>query len=97
MRDASFSHEYPLALNLSKGEHNFEFGVIKESMLLGSTYLEEFSQYPDYSQYLEEHPAPDSSGVSIELEAEKPSYKNDTAIRPASFRSLEVTPYDTCE
>ena len=39
--------------------------------------------------------AADTSGVSIELEAEFPSYKNDTSIRPASSRSLGVTPYDT--
>ena len=95
MRDANFSQKYPVQILLIKGEHNFEFTVTKESMYLGSIYLEEFSNDPDYSQYLNENQAPDYAGLSIELEAEKPSYKNDTSIRPVSSRSLEVTPYDT--
>ena len=95
MRDANFSQKYPLQLYLTKGEHNFEFAVTEESMYLGSIYIEAFSNYPDYSQYLKDNQASDSSGVSIEIEAEFPSYKNDTSIRPANSRSLEVTPYDT--
>jgi ABC-type glycerol-3-phosphate transport system substrate-binding protein len=95
MRDANFSQKYPIQLHLTPGEHNFEFTVTKESMLLGSIYLEKFANHPDYSQYLQENQAPDSSGVLIEIEAEFPSYKNDTSIRPVNDRSLEVTPYDT--
>jgi ABC-type glycerol-3-phosphate transport system substrate-binding protein len=95
MRDANFSQKYPLQLYLTKGKHNFEFILIQESMYLGSIYIETFSKYPDYSQYLKDNPAPDSSGVTIEIEAEHPSYKNDTSIRPINNRSLEVTPYDT--
>lgn len=97
MRDANFSRPYPLQLDLTKGEHTFEFTLTKESMLLGSIYFEAFAPYPDYEQYLKDNPAPDSSGVSIELEAEFPTYKNDTSIRPVNSRSLGVTPYDTYE
>jgi len=95
VRDASFSQPYPLALTLAAGEHRFEFELTRESILLGSITLEPFAEYPDYSQYLAANTAPDSSGVLIELEAEFPSYKNDTAIRPVNNRSLGVTPYDT--
>lgn len=95
LRDANFSQEYPVQLNLNKGAHTLEFTVTKESMLLGSIYIEAFSNYPNYVQYLNDNPAPDSSGFFIELEAEYPSYKNDTSIRPVNSRSLEVTPYDT--
>jgi ABC-type glycerol-3-phosphate transport system substrate-binding protein len=93
--DTSFSQEYPLQFHLTAGEHRFEFQLTQESMLLGSIYIEEFSEYPDYSTYLAGNQSPDSSGVLIELEAENPSYKNSTSIRPVSDRSLEVTPYDT--
>ena len=48
-----------------------------------------------HAEYLAANPAVDSSGVRIEMEAEFPSYKNDTSIRPVNSRSLEVTPYDT--
>ncbi len=33
--------------------------------------------------------------MQIEREAEQPSFKNDTAIRPANSRSLAITPYHT--
>jgi ABC-type glycerol-3-phosphate transport system substrate-binding protein len=95
MRDVNFNQKYPVQLNLTKGEHTFEFKLTKESMYLGSIYIESFSNYPDYSQYQDDNQAPDSSGVSIEIEAEFPSYKNDTSVRPVSNRSLDVTPYDT--
>jgi ABC-type glycerol-3-phosphate transport system substrate-binding protein len=96
MRDANFSREYPLQIQLDAGEHNFDFQVTKESLLLGSVYIEPFAPYPAYAQYLTKNSdAPDSSGVLIEIEAERPSYKNDTAIRPINNRNLGVTPYDT--
>ncbi|MCB9136450.1 MAG: extracellular solute-binding protein [Anaerolineales bacterium] len=95
MRDANFSQMYPLQFHLAQGTHTFSFSLTKETMLLGSVYLETFVPYPDYEQYLKDNPAPDSSGVMIALEAERPSYKNNTSIRPANNRSLSVTPYDT--
>lgn len=95
MRDADFSHPYPVQILLTEGEHVFEFIVTRETMLLGSIYLTPFAPYPSYEAYLEANEAADTSGVVIELEAEFPSYKNDTSVRPANSRSLEVTPYDT--
>src|SRR4030042_160499 len=32
MRDANFSQKYPVQIQLTKGEHNFEFNVTRESM-----------------------------------------------------------------
>jgi ABC-type glycerol-3-phosphate transport system substrate-binding protein len=95
MWDANFSLEYPVQIQLSKGEHTFEFKVIKETMYLGSIYVQPPTELPDYEQYLLDHPFPNTSGVSIALEAEFPSYKNNTSVRPANNRSLGVTPYDT--
>jgi ABC-type glycerol-3-phosphate transport system substrate-binding protein len=94
-RDINFSGTYPVQFQLAPGKHQFEFTLTRESMLLGSIYLEPFAPYPDYADYLKAQSARDSSGVLIELEAEKPAFKNDTAVRPISSRSLEVTPYDT--
>ena len=95
MRDVNFSHKNPSTIFLAEGKHQFEFTVTRESMVLGSIYLEPFSEYPTYEQYLAEHQAADSSGFYFEKEAEFPSFKNDTSIRPVNSRSLEVTPYDT--
>jgi ABC-type glycerol-3-phosphate transport system substrate-binding protein len=95
LRDVDYSEKYPIQLALSSGKHDFVFTVTNESLYLGSIYLSPFAQYPEYDQYLAEHQASDSSGVSIQLEAEFPSFKNNTAIRPVSDHSLDVTPYDT--
>ena len=95
MRDANFSLKYPLQIELSQGEHTFEFMLTQEAMLLGSVYLTPFSEYPAYAQYLQSTQAPDAADVAIEIEAEFPSFKNVTSIRPINSRSLEVTPYDT--
>ncbi len=94
-RDVNFSQPYPLRVRLSAGTHRFHFTLTKGTLYLGSIYLKEFSPYPDYDQYLALHPAPDSSDFLLTLEAEFPSYKNDTSVRPVSSRSLGVTPYDT--
>ncbi len=94
VRDVTFSQAYPLQISLAQGDHDFAFTMTQESMLLGSIYFEPFSSYPDSAQYFQENQAADSSGVLIEIEAEFPSFKNDTAVRPVSIRSLEVSPYD---
>ncbi len=95
MRDASFSQRYPLQVHLTPGDHTFEFQLTEESLLLGSIYLEPFTPYPTHDDYLQANQAPDASDVLIEIEAEHPSFKNNTAIRPANSRSLAVTPYHT--
>ncbi len=95
MRDVNLSQPYPLRVHLTAGEHAFEFTLTKETMLLGSIYVEPSSPYPSYARYLQEHPATDSSGVLITLEAERPAYKDNASIRPLYDRGLEVTPYDT--
>jgi len=94
-RDVNFSQPYPLRLPLAAGEHRFDFTLTKGVMYLGSIYLTRFAPHPSYQAYLAAQSAPDADDVLIALEAEFPSYKNDTAVRPISQRSLKVTPYDT--
>lgn len=95
LRDVHWSRKYPLTIPLSPGEHRFEVVLNRETILLGSIYLRPFSPDMPYSDYLAQRPAPDSAGVLIELEAERPHYKNDVSIHPLYDRSLGATPYDT--
>lgn len=95
MRDVDLTQKLPLGVHLTRGQHHFEFILTRESLLLGSVYLEPVSPNRPYRQYLLDHPYPDSSGVLIPIEAERPSYKNSASIRPLYNQSLEVTPYDT--
>ncbi len=95
LRDVTFRGRYPLQIHLTRGEHEFEFTLKRETLLLGSIYLQPFSPEKSYEQYLAEAGAAETSGILIELEAEWPAYKNDVSIRPLYNRSLEVTPYET--
>lgn len=94
-RDLNFSQAYPVRLELSAGLHRFDFRLNTGALYLGSVYLAAFAPHPPYAEYLAAHPAQDASGFTLTLEAEFPTYKNDTSVRPASSRSLTVTPYDT--
>ncbi len=95
VRDVNFSYPYPLRVNLTAGTHHFEFTLTEGTLYLGSVYVQAFSAYPDYAEYLTAQSATDASDFLLTLEAELPSYKNDTSVRPATNRSITVTPYDT--
>lgn len=95
-RDVDFSEPYPLRLALTAGEHEIDFSLGAGASYLGSLYLRPFAPYPDYASTRNTVRADDAApGFMLALEAELPSYKNDTSARPTSSRSLTVTPYDT--
>ena len=94
-RDVNFGQPYPLQAQLSAGSHTFEFTLTRGSLYLGSIYLEPFTTLISYAQYLQNHSAAPAVDFSLVLEAELPTRKNDTSVRPASSRDLTVTPYDT--
>ncbi len=95
MRDPGFSEAYPARLELTAGEHTFAFTLTQGSLYVGSLYLDAFTPYPAYADYRQAHPGAETSGLLIEIEAERSSFKDDTSIRPVNSRSLEVTPYET--
>ncbi|GIV64712.1 MAG: ABC transporter substrate-binding protein [Bellilinea sp.] len=94
LRDVSFSQPYPTVISLPAGQQRFRLSIHEAPVVIGSIYLIPATRYPGYVEYQRERQAAATTGVLIELEAEKPSYKNDTAIRPISRQNLEVTPYD---
>ena len=94
-RDVNSAYPYPLHVNLSAGEHRFDFTLAEGELYLGSIYLRPFRPYPRYTDYLAAQQARPASGLTLALEAELPTYKNDTSVRPVSDRDLSVTPYDT--
>jgi hypothetical protein len=93
-RDVNFSQLYPLRIPLAAGTHEVEFTLTTGALYLGNIYIAPFAPYPDYAAYLAAQDAADAADVVITLEAELPSYKNDTSARPAGDRSLTVTPYE---
>jgi ABC-type glycerol-3-phosphate transport system substrate-binding protein len=95
LRDVTFSRSLPVMVYLEAGRHSLSLEMTKESLYLGSIYLERFTGLPTYAEYLNALPPAEASRVMIELEAELPAYKNDTTIRPINSRSLSVSPYET--
>lgn len=95
LRDPNFSQPYPIALTLPAGRQRISLSLGEGELALGSFYLlPAIDSYPSYAAYRASRQAPASSGVLIELAAERPSFKNDTSVRPISRRNLDVTPYD---
>ncbi len=94
-RDVHFAQPYPLRLSLAAGEHRLDFVLDEGELYLGSLYLEPFAPYPTYADYRAAHPVAETTGFSLTLQAEFPTFKNSTTVRPTASRSLTVTPYDT--
>ncbi|WP_287481757.1 extracellular solute-binding protein [Caldilinea sp.] len=94
-RDINFSQPYPLRIPFHAGEYSFDFTLRQGTVHLGSIYIETFTPHPSYAEYRTTQPNLTVSDFLLTLEAEFPSYKNDTSVRPSSSRSLTVTPYDT--
>ncbi len=95
IRDVNFSRPYPLQVTLSSGTHQLTLTLTRGELYLGSFYVVPFVPYPSYESYLAQQTAPDASDFALTVEAELPTYKNETSVRPSSSRSLTVTPYDT--
>lgn len=95
IRDVNFSQPYPLRATLSAGTHDVVLTLTQGELYLGSFYAIPFTPYPSYESYLAQQHTPDVTNFSLTVEAEMPTYKNETSVRPASSRSLTVTPYDT--
>ncbi len=85
----------PQSVFLSAGQHRLDFTLSEGELYLGSLYLERVEPLLSYAAYRAACPFEAVNDFSVTLEAEFPAYKNDTAVRPISSRSLEVTPYDT--
>lgn len=95
IRDVNFSQPYPARMRLTAGEHRFALTLTRGAAYIGSLYLKPFATYPDYADYAAAQVAPETNGFSVVVEAEMPTYKNDTSVRPNTNRNLTVTPYDT--
>lgn len=95
VRDVDVSLPYPIRVMLSAGAHTVEFTLNEGALYVGTLYLVPFTPYPTYAEYLAAQTTSPTVGFQTSIEAEFPLYKNDTAVRPSSSRSLTVTPYDT--
>ena len=94
-RDGDFSLPYPVRVELTEGTHPFEFTLTEGSLYLSRIGLNEFAPLPTYDEYRAGQSSDPASGALVPFEAELPSFKNSTTVRPTNNRDLTVTPYDT--
>lgn len=93
LRSARQGGQELLLFCLEKGENEIELTMEKSSMLLGEVSVVSAPEHMDYEAYRGAHPATESAGKLIPLEAERISWKNTTSTRPVATRDIEVSPY----
>jgi ABC-type glycerol-3-phosphate transport system substrate-binding protein/ribosomal protein S8 len=95
LKDAANLEEYPLLFFLKKGKNKIQITLNSGRVLINKIKIISPTKEINYEKYKLTHNIENNKDTLIILEAEKPDYKNDTAINPISSRDLEVNPYST--
>ncbi|MBE5940237.1 MAG: extracellular solute-binding protein [Lachnospiraceae bacterium] len=90
IKDASFRYTTPLLLQLEAGKNEISMKVTEGSIKIGDFYLMGETSVPKYET---NHVA--EGNFFIQMEAEKPTYKNDSSIRPTCEYDPDLTPYNS--
>lgn len=94
-KDPNYLQPDDLRFLLKKGKNTITLTNTRGEMLLGKVYIEspkELQTYEEYSKDLQGETI--QSGI-VELEAEHPSVKNNSYIRPIATKSIDVYPYSS--
>lgn len=92
----SCSTALPFEFQLEEGTNTIEIQLVAgHSVLIGELTVKSAQELPSYEDYSASHPQIYSDVPTIEIEAEKPAYKNDSKTVPAASSDVNVTPYDT--
>lgn len=98
MADASHIQPGALKMNLNQGKNMIKLALNSGELYLGNIKIISPKPNMSYSEYKQQYSgkvAP--KDVMLTTEAEKYTYKNDTAINAIVSRDLEVSPYSTNE
>lgn len=86
----------PMAVRLKAGDNAIRVALASGELLSGDLIVTAAAEPPSYEQYAATRPqAPERNDVLLIVEAEKPSFKNDTTINPIPSRDAASAPYDT--
>lgn len=85
----SYRYTTPLGVELEAGENTLTFQVSEGALMLGAVYLCPEPQIPAYTG---SQPA-EGDGI-IEIQAETPDWRNDSAIRATCEYNADLTPYN---
>lgn len=89
IQDSSYRHSEPLKLELKKGKHVFEMQIKEGNALLGGITLEAPSKDAAYSG----SEKAEGNGI-VEIEGEKYSFTNDSAIHAIAEYDTSLSPYE---
>lgn len=90
LMDSSYRHSEALPVELTAGEHEFQFTVLEGTFLLGNITLEAQTEVPAY----EGSEVATGSEIAI-IEAENFTYRNDSSIHALTEYDTSLTPYNT--
>ncbi len=89
LMDASYRHSDPLKLQLSKGSHSVDIEIKEGSALFGDICLEAPHKTPEYEGSDEAK----GDGI-VEIEGEKYSFTNNSAIHAVAEYDTSLNPYE---
>ncbi len=88
--DASYRHSGALLVQLDKGENTITITLNESDMKIGNFYLKAEREIPSY-----ESGNVASGDFFVELEAERPAFRNDSSIRPTCEYDIDLQPYNS--
>ncbi|KMJ59292.1 ABC transporter substrate-binding protein [Bacillus sp. LL01] len=91
--DSSYLHSRPLKYQLKKGKNTITLTNIRGEMLLGNIYVNNVGTIPNYQEYLEQNDGNQVKDAMVTIEAEHPTEKNSSYIRPVNRQDASVVPY----
>lgn len=86
--DASYRYSTPLTLQLEEGENIITVKLNEASLKIGNFYLSAEEKIPKY-----ESGNKASGDYFVELQAERPAFRNDSSIRPTCEYDIDLAPY----
>ncbi|MBM7553188.1 extracellular solute-binding protein [Thalassobacillus pellis] len=92
--DSTYMYKRPLKFHLKKGKNTITLINLRGEMLVGEVYVTSPDPVPAYDDYIDSYPdAEKRKGLKV-YEAEHPSEKNSSYIRPVAKENPSVSPYD---
>ncbi|MFE7063194.1 extracellular solute-binding protein [Sutcliffiella sp. NPDC057660] len=91
--DSSYLHSRPLKFHLKAGKNTIKLSNLRGEMLLGNVYVDSVGTIPSYKEYLEQNKGELIEDAMVTIEAEHPTKKNSSFIRPVNRQDASVVPY----
>ncbi len=92
--DSQYLYKRPLQFHLNEGKNTITLNNLRGEMLVGNVYITSVKQVQTYEEYLNSFSEAEQQEGLIKYQAEHPSEKNNSYIRPMATEDPAVTPYD---